>query len=115
LRNPVSASSVAPDARLPAGLPGGAATVTLNTTTMATHTPTALGGSGGSTLGPAGNTWGSLAGRTPPLAYQSGNPNVPLSTAALDPVGQNAPHNNLQPHLTLNFIIATTGIYPIRD
>jgi microcystin-dependent protein len=29
--------------------------------------------------------------------------------------GENQPHNTMQPYLTVNFIIALTGIYPPRD
>ena len=30
------------------------------------------------------------------------------------PVGQSLPHNNTQPYLTLNFVIALQGVYPPR-
>jgi microcystin-dependent protein len=39
---------------------------------------------------------------------------VTLADSALPPAGSNAPHNNLQPYLTLNFCIALQGIYPPR-
>jgi microcystin-dependent protein len=97
------------------GQSGGATTVTLTTSTLATHAHAALGASGGGVTDPTGNTWGSLAGRNPPPAYQSGNPNVTMSTAVLDTAGQNAPHNNMQPYLAVNFVIATMGIYPVRE
>jgi microcystin-dependent protein len=31
------------------------------------------------------------------------------------PVGSSQPHSNMQPYLTLNFIIALTGIFPSRN
>jgi microcystin-dependent protein len=31
------------------------------------------------------------------------------------PTGNNQPHNNMQPYLVLNFIIALQGIYPSRN
>jgi microcystin-dependent protein len=85
---------------------------------MPVHTHTALGASGNDAASPANNTWGTAGtGRTPPPSYQSGNPNVTMSPAALDPAGSSSPspHNNMQPYLAVNFIIATWGIYPSRD
>ena len=38
-----------------------------------------------------------------------------MATQAMTPNGGGGPHNNLQPFLTLNFIIALVGIYPSRS
>jgi microcystin-dependent protein len=101
----------------PQGNSGGAATVALTTNTMATHThtPMAVIGSGSAT--PGNNTWGAMPGRTPPPVYQSGNPDVTMNPAALDTAGNSSPspHNNMQPYLAVNFVIATMGIYPVRE
>jgi microcystin-dependent protein len=40
---------------------------------------------------------------------------VPMSSAALTSVGGSQPHFNMQPYLTLNFIIALQGIFPSRN
>jgi microcystin-dependent protein len=46
-------------------------------------------------------------------AYKSGvTADSVLDTGALPPEGGNQSHNNLQPYLTLNFIIALAGLYP---
>ena len=37
-----------------------------------------------------------------------------LSPSGLAPAGGNGPHNNLQPYLTLYFIIALQGVLPER-
>lgn len=37
-----------------------------------------------------------------------------LAADAIGAAGQGFPHNNLQPFLTVNYIIALTGIYPSR-
>lgn len=37
-----------------------------------------------------------------------------LNPGALTPVGNNQPHNNLPPYLTVNFCIATQGVFPPR-
>jgi microcystin-dependent protein len=39
---------------------------------------------------------------------------VPMAPAALAPAGGSAPHNNMQPYLTLNFNIALQGVFPPR-
>lgn len=50
-------------------------------------------------------------------AYVTSNP---VAGQALDPrtltlAGGNQPHNNLMPYLTLNFCIATSGVFPARN
>jgi microcystin-dependent protein len=97
------------------GQTGGAPNVTLGTGQMPVHNHTAMGVSGYDATSPANNTWGTAgAGRTPPPAYVDGNPNVTMSQAALDPTGSGLAHNNMQPYLAVNFIIAITGLYPVR-
>ena len=39
---------------------------------------------------------------------------VALSPNAVQPVGSDAPHNNLMPYLTMYFCIALQGVYPPR-
>jgi microcystin-dependent protein len=38
-----------------------------------------------------------------------------MSSHALSPTGENAPHNNMQPYLTMRFNIALQGIFPPRS
>jgi microcystin-dependent protein len=40
---------------------------------------------------------------------------VPLANAMLDPAGGGQPHENRQPYLALNFLIALQGIFPPRN
>jgi microcystin-dependent protein len=40
--------------------------------------------------------------------------NSTLAPTAIQPAGGSAPHNNMQPFLALNFIIALQGIFPPR-
>ena len=40
---------------------------------------------------------------------------TPMHPAALTSVGGGQPHNNMQPYLTLNFIIALVGLFPSRS
>ena len=45
--------------------------------------------------------------------YQSSS-NTQLAAQAAAPSGGDAPHNNMQPYLTLNFNIALQGVFPPR-
>jgi microcystin-dependent protein len=62
---------------------------------------------------PAANT---SIGRSAGGAFYR-NTSGPLTTMApqaLPPAGGSLPHNNLQPYLTLNYIIALQGVFPPR-
>ncbi len=38
-----------------------------------------------------------------------------MAEGALQSAGGGQPHNNMQPYLAINFIIALTGLYPSRS
>ena len=97
----------------PIGETGGEQTVTLRD--LPVHTHPALGASGSGPASPAGATWGAQAGRSAPPTYFNGNPNTPMNTQLLGVSGGSASHNNMQPYLSLNFIIALEGIFPVRE
>lgn len=46
--------------------------------------------------------------------YAAASNLVPMSPLALAPAGGTAPHNNMQPYLTLYFNIALQGVFPPR-
>ncbi|MCU1354138.1 MAG: Tail Collar domain protein [Acidimicrobiales bacterium] len=48
------------------------------------------------------------------LAYGTGS-TVLMAPDALAATGSGQPHNNMQPYLTLTFVIALTGIFPPRS
>ena len=48
-------------------------------------------------------------------AYGDAPPNSELNQAAIGSVGGSEAHENLQPFLVLNFIIALQGIFPSRS
>ncbi len=41
-------------------------------------------------------------------------PNGTMSPLTITPTGQSIPYNNMQPYLTLNYIICFEGIFPMR-
>ncbi len=47
--------------------------------------------------------------------YSSGANAVNMAPNALTNMGGNGPHNNLQPYLVMNYIIALEGTYPSRS
>lgn len=100
---------------LPVGVTGGAESVQLTTAQLPAHTHGMTATSAkGTTASPADARFAApRVGRAPQPAYGS-TPAVPLAGDALGIAGGSTPHNNLQPYLTLNYIIALNGIYPSR-
>ena len=46
--------------------------------------------------------------------YRAAQPNTTMNPGMLAPGGADAPHNNMQPYLVLNFCIALQGVFPQR-
>lgn len=46
--------------------------------------------------------------------YSTANPNATMNPNTIGQAGGNAPHNNMQPYLVVNFCIAMQGIFPSR-
>lgn len=97
------------------GEQGGTATVTLLNTEMPAHSHVPQGYDGGATTASAnGSVWSKTAGRTAPPFYSVNAPNVSMSPQAVGVAGGSQPHNNMQPYLGVNYIIALEGIFPMR-
>ncbi len=96
------------------GQAGGTETVTLNVNQMPLHTHIPRGTTGVNTLeNPEQNSWGQHSEEN---AYRNAaNMNVNMSQDAVGAFGGGQAHDNRQPFLTLNFIIALVGIYPSRN
>ena len=93
---------------------GGAAGVTLNASQIPghTHAVNCVSG-GGNKQQPSGNVWAKeLTGKKD---YNAAPDGTAMNTAALGGSGGDAPHNNLQPYLVLNYCIALQGIFPPRS
>lgn len=97
------------------GESAGSETVTLLETEMPAHGHNVATTQSRFTLGsPGGNA---LTGSRNASTYQTntGSNLVAMNPAAVGPSGGSLPHNNRQPYLTLNFIIALQGIFPPRS
>ena len=91
--------------------------VTLTESQMPNHTHNLQGSTDEAefdgTPNPGGNVTGVVEGGKEP--YVAANNMVSLSPDAVESQGGNQQHNNMQPFLTLNFIIALQGLYPSRS
>lgn len=96
------------------GETGGSETVTLLESEMPNHSHTLQAASA-----PSNSNTPANAGLANPAVqavriYGNAASLVPMAPAAITPAGGSLPHNNLQPYLTLNFIIALQGVFPPR-
>ncbi|MXV20148.1 phage tail protein [Deinococcus xianganensis] len=94
------------------GESGGAPTATLLTSQMPAHTHTM-----NAAIDPAesDNPANLALARGSNISPYAPTPNTTLNPSTLSGQGGNQPHNNMQPYLTMNFIIALQGIYPPRS
>lgn len=47
--------------------------------------------------------------------YGTGSPATTLAPQSIGTAGNSQPHENMQPYLTLNFIVALQGVFPSRN
>ncbi len=93
------------------GQKGGTETVILTEAEMPSHFHTMNGTTeDDDSTQPGGHYFGQLS-----AVYNNGTPNVDMNAGALPSAGGGQAHNNRQPFLVLNFIIALQGLYPSRS
>jgi len=97
------------------GQRGGVEAVTLSEAQMPNHTHSMMAMSRPGDLADPINR--SLARTRGGNVYQTNSTQnlTPMNDAALPASGGSQPHNNMQPFLTMNFIIALQGLYPSRS
>ncbi len=94
------------------GQTGGSDSVTLTLNQLAAHTHGALAfGRAGDSNSPSGADWAKPTTDTP---YGTSTPPGAMSAASTSTVGGGQPHENRQPYLVLNYVIALHGIFPSR-
>ena len=93
----------------------GSEVVTLLQTEMPAHThPIGCDPAPGSTTAAVNGAPARLNGGTP-YAASGSTINQQMNQNMLSAAGGNFPHNNLQPYLALNWIIALQGVFPSRN
>jgi len=96
------------------GQKGGVETVTLSEAQMPSHTHTMGAAPVPANQDDAGNT--SILSRTiGSNIYANANNLQPMADQVLPAAGGSQFHKNMQPFLTINFIIALQGLYPSRS
>jgi len=95
------------------GETGGSETVSLLATQIPAHSHSVYGAVNGTrSSNPGGNL---LASGEMDLYNRDTTGAVELSAAAVASNGGGQPHNNLQPFLCMNFVIALEGVFPSRN
>lgn len=94
----------------PPGQRGGQESVTLATQEMPRHTHSVNVVNANAYMGPSGGQFAAANG-----AYQAPPANTSLPPQTIDTAGGGLPHENRQPFLTVNFVIALQGIFPPRN
>lgn len=118
---PVPPPPPPPPSRWVVGAAGGSPVVSLLTSQMPAHThalPTGTAGTAGTLPSPSSYLSPAPAGRRVAALYatpetQSGTA-VTMAQGAAQLAGGSQPHNNMAPFLTLNYCIATVGMFPPR-
>ncbi|WP_028544640.1 phage tail protein [Paenibacillus taiwanensis] len=98
----------------PLGSTGGSETVTLLETEIPSHTHTPQFTKGANQELPSPNLWAESSKKPRPNLYQS-TADVSMSPYAVQPAGGSQSHNNMQPYLVMNYIIALEGVFPPRS
>ncbi len=97
----------------PLGSRGGSEQVALTTEQLPAHSHALLASDAeGNQRSPANHT---LATPEESLLYSAAEPTVAMAKDAIAPTGSNQPHENRQPYLAVNYIIALFGLFPTRS
>lgn len=100
------------------GQSSGSENVTMTSQQLPIHTHFVSASNADATAAdPTGSVWAAGVDNsgTPVLAFTESRPNAVMDNSALAVAGGNAPIPITQPYLVINYIIATTGIYPSRQ
>lgn len=94
----------------------GATTITLNSTEMPVHNHNLLGVNAASDSGTPTSTHSFATPRAIRIYGETSTtaPLVPLNPSTASYTGNAQPHENMQPFIVMNFIIALQGLYPSR-
>jgi microcystin-dependent protein len=91
---------------------GGVEQVTLSEAQMPNHNHSLIGDDND---GDTTNPQNAAVGSGNQLFTAPGAATIPMASESLPMGGGSQPHNNMQPYLAINFIIALVGLYPSRS
>jgi microcystin-dependent protein len=95
---------------------GGTESVTLTTSQLPVHShPMLATNDQGSQTSPGNAFAGSLPSQGQAFPYGTDEPFDSLDGSSIGSVGGSQPHENLQPYLTVSFIISLFGIFPTQN
>jgi len=94
------------------GEKGGEAAVTLSTSQIPAHIHTAGCQSTADQTNPGGMIWANSPGGKAAIRVYSAAGTEKMGAQAIAAAGGGKPHNNMQPYVAINFIIALEGIFP---
>lgn len=97
----------------PQGQKAGSETVTIQTSQLPQHLHSASGNGAGNVVSPKNAFWS-----TDPFGNTAAYTVPPNSAMRADAIGSSSPaqpHDNMQPFLGINFIIALNGIFPSQN
>ncbi|MGJ4928684.1 phage tail protein [Bradyrhizobium sp. HKCCYLS2038] len=122
LRGRAILGSTGGSGQYPAGMVSGETSVTLTTAQMPTHNHQIQASSNNGAGRGASATNNLFATNTLPpdnptqIFTTAGTNQVPLSLSTnIVDTGGGQPHNNMQPYLVINYLIALNGVYPSRN
>lgn len=122
LRGRAILGSTGGSGQFPAGMVSGETTVTLTTAQMPTHNHSIQASSNdGAGRGASATNNVFATNKLPPdnpkLIFTTAGTNaVPLSLSTnIVDIGGGQPHNNMQPYLVINYLIALNGVFPSRN
>src|SRR5690349_5960741 len=101
-------------AQHPLGQLAGAASVTLTANQVGPHSHTLFASAVSASTGTPSNNLIAKKARFGVDLFATPNPakTVAMSPGAVSPSGTPTPHDNMQPYLTINFVIALQGVFP---
>jgi microcystin-dependent protein len=95
---------------------GGAENITLTTAEMPGHNHLVACNTGGGNQASPANGYPAVESTGTSLDYNSAATNeVTMNQATIENAGGSQPHPNIQPYLTVTFLIALEGIFPSRN
>ena len=95
---------------------GGESSVQLESSQMPNHSHVPNGITSNSTTDPTGAIWGGgVGGGRGTYIYANDKDGTEMNAMAINTTGGGYPHNNLQPFVAINYIIALEGVYPVKS